>query len=108
VDIAGLQVSAMTNSVSADLRNMIFGVHNPVWLPGGASGIGLATAHALRDQGAKVAVLDLAGSGPDKFVYRRADVSDDPAVRSAVASAAEELGGLDVLVNNAGAGAKVA
>jgi NAD(P)-dependent dehydrogenase (short-subunit alcohol dehydrogenase family) len=36
----------------------------------------------------------------------QADVSDDGAVRAAVASAVAELGGLDVLVNNAGIGAQ--
>ena len=35
----------------------------------------------------------------------RADVTDDGAVRAAVAEAVERLGGLDILVNNAGIGA---
>jgi NAD(P)-dependent dehydrogenase (short-subunit alcohol dehydrogenase family) len=73
---------------------------------GGASGIGLATAAQLRDDGAQVAVLDLAAHGPDGFVYKRADVTDDAAVRSAVTAAVQALGGLDVLVNNAGIGAQ--
>jgi 2-keto-3-deoxy-L-fuconate dehydrogenase len=73
---------------------------------GGASGIGLATANLLREQGATVAVLDLAADGPAGFVYARADVSDDTAVRSAVAELIDQLGGLDVLVNNAGIGAQ--
>ena len=73
---------------------------------GGASGIGLATAQRLAADGASVAVLDLAEDGPDGFVYAQADVTDDAAVRSAVASAVDTLGGLDVLVNNAGIGAQ--
>jgi NAD(P)-dependent dehydrogenase (short-subunit alcohol dehydrogenase family) len=73
---------------------------------GGASGIGLATARMLADQGAQVAVLDRAASGPEFATYVRADVTDDAAVRAAVAEAVTALGGLDVLVNNAGIGAQ--
>lgn len=73
---------------------------------GGASGIGRATASMLAAEGAAVAVLDLAASGPDGMCYVRADVSDDAAVRAAVGAAVEALGGLDVLVNNAGIGAQ--
>ena len=71
---------------------------------GGASGIGLAAAHRLAKDGASVAVLDRADDGP--YTYVRADVSDDVAVRAAVERAVAELGGLDVLVNNAGVGAQ--
>src|SRR4051794_17323235 len=73
---------------------------------GGASGIGLAVAEALRADGAQVAVLDLAADGPAGFTYVRADVTDDAAVRRAVDEAVAALGGLDVLVNNAGIGAQ--
>ncbi|MFC6704177.1 SDR family NAD(P)-dependent oxidoreductase [Flexivirga alba] len=73
---------------------------------GGASGIGLATATVLRDKGARVVVLDRAESASDGFELVRADVSDDTQVRSAVAAAVASLGGLDVLVNNAGIGAQ--
>ena len=73
---------------------------------GGASGIGLATALLMREHGATVAVLDLAPAGPAGFVYERADVTDDGAVRSAVERAIDQLDGLDVLVNNAGIGAQ--
>jgi 2-keto-3-deoxy-L-fuconate dehydrogenase len=73
---------------------------------GGASGIGLATARALAAQAARVAVLDLAPHGPEDLAYVRADISDDAAVREAVAVAVAHLGGLDVLVNNAGIGAQ--
>ncbi|MEU4272624.1 SDR family oxidoreductase [Streptomyces sp. NPDC026092] len=73
---------------------------------GGASGIGLATAELLAARGAAVAVLDLAPDGlPAPLLGHRADVTDDAAVRSAVAAAAEALGGIDILVNNAGIGA---
>jgi 2-keto-3-deoxy-L-fuconate dehydrogenase len=73
---------------------------------GGASGIGLATATLLREQGGQVAILDMAPDGPDGFAYTRADVSDDAAVRSGVAQLVDDLGGLDILVNNAGIGAQ--
>src|SRR4051794_23737806 len=73
---------------------------------GGASGIGLAIGQALRDGGARVALLDIAAEGPAGFVYVRADVADDASVRAAVEEAVGQLGGLDVLVNNAGIGAQ--
>ncbi len=73
---------------------------------GGASGIGLATARHLAAEGAEVAVLDRADSGPDGMVYVQADLTDDAAVRAAVQRAVDPLGGLDVLVNNAGIGAQ--
>jgi NAD(P)-dependent dehydrogenase (short-subunit alcohol dehydrogenase family) len=71
---------------------------------GGASGIGLAAAERLAKDGASVAVLDRADDGP--FTYVRADVTDDAGVRAAVERVVAELGGLDVLVNNAGVGAQ--
>lgn len=71
---------------------------------GGASGIGAAIVARLRDEGARVAVLDLSvpDGDPDAFSL---DVREDPAVRAAVAAAAERFGRLDVVVNNAGIGA---
>ncbi|MFF1699651.1 SDR family NAD(P)-dependent oxidoreductase [Streptomyces sp. NPDC058257] len=74
---------------------------------GGASGIGRATAELLAARGAQVAVLDLDPAGVEKpLTGYRADVSDDASVREAVAAAAAGLGGLDVLINNAGIGAQ--
>jgi NAD(P)-dependent dehydrogenase (short-subunit alcohol dehydrogenase family) len=69
---------------------------------GGASGIGLATALALQGAGARVAVLDRTAEVPEGLLGVEADVTDRAAVRAAVDRAAEALGGLDVLVNNAG------
>ncbi|MFF1630111.1 SDR family NAD(P)-dependent oxidoreductase, partial [Streptomyces sp. NPDC058272] len=74
---------------------------------GGASGIGRATADLLAARGAQVAVLDLDPSSVDKpLLGYRADVTDDASVRAAVAAAVADLGGLDVLINNAGIGAQ--
>ncbi|WP_193665705.1 SDR family NAD(P)-dependent oxidoreductase [Nocardioides kribbensis] len=74
---------------------------------GGASGIGLAVARTLVARGARVAVLDrdVTPVAGEDLVAVTADVTDSSAVEAAVASAVEQLGGLDVLVNNAGVGA---
>ncbi|MEU8972443.1 SDR family oxidoreductase [Streptomyces monashensis] len=78
-----------------------------VLVTGGASGIGRATADLLAARGARVAVLDRDVTGVDApLLAYRADVTDDTSVRTAVERAAEDLGGLDVLVNNAGIGAQ--
>src|SRR5690606_29015540 len=73
---------------------------------GGASGIGAAAATQLLERGAAVAVLDLdVASSPDGAAGIVADVRDRDSVDSAVARAAELLGGIDIVVNNAGVGA---
>jgi NAD(P)-dependent dehydrogenase (short-subunit alcohol dehydrogenase family) len=73
---------------------------------GGGSGIGAATVRTLLARGARVAALDLAPDGALEGSVRTAcDVTDRVAVQRAVQEAAEALGGIDVLVNNAGIGA---
>ncbi|HUC56775.1 MAG TPA: SDR family oxidoreductase [Streptosporangiaceae bacterium] len=76
-------------------------------ITGGASGIGLATARLLTGRGARVVILDRAI--PDEIAGELtaigADVTDDAQVRTAVAGAAQVLGGIDIVVNNAGIGA---
>jgi 2-dehydro-3-deoxy-L-rhamnonate dehydrogenase (NAD+) len=62
---------------------------------GGAQGIGAAIADRLRTSGARVHVWDLDGSSP-------VDVSEPHAVQAATQRALQELGRIDVLVNNAG------
>lgn len=74
---------------------------------GGASGIGLSTANLLADRGAAVAVLDLRVDGlPERLAGFTVDVADDDSVAVGVAAAAEQLGGIDIVVNNAGVGAQ--
>lgn len=74
---------------------------------GGASGIGAATATALMARGAQVAVLDLHPEGaPDGTLALHCDVADTASVEDAVSSAAAQLGGLDIVINNAGIGAQ--
>lgn len=76
---------------------------------GGASGIGEAISVRFRNEGSLVAVLDLnveaaqltadvAGGG----LAIAADVSDSDAVDAALAEVEEELGPVDIWVNNAG------
>jgi NAD(P)-dependent dehydrogenase (short-subunit alcohol dehydrogenase family) len=74
---------------------------------GAGSGIGRAVAAAAIAAGARVAALDLDPSATAPGAMQvGADVSDDASVEQAVASAVQQLGGLDVLVNNAGIGAQ--
>jgi NAD(P)-dependent dehydrogenase (short-subunit alcohol dehydrogenase family) len=74
---------------------------------GGSSGIGLATAELLRDRGADVGIIDrLVSERGSGFAHVAADITDDEAVAAAVEQLAARLGGIDVLVNNAGIGAQ--
>jgi 2-keto-3-deoxy-L-fuconate dehydrogenase len=73
---------------------------------GGASGIGAATAGLLQERGARVAVLDRDPAGvPAGMLALACDVTDSAAVDRAVDAVVEQLGGIDVVVNNAGIGA---
>ncbi|MDE3070018.1 MAG: glucose 1-dehydrogenase [Acidobacteriota bacterium] len=75
---------------------------------GGASGIGAATARRLAAEGAQVAVGDVneegavAQAGELDGLAVALDVTDVESIGAAVARIAEELGPVDVLVNNAG------
>lgn len=67
-----------------------------VLVTGGASGIGAATVQRFRAEGARVIAADLTGG--DLTI----DVRSGAAVEAAVTAAADELGGLDTIVCNAG------
>jgi 3-oxoacyl-[acyl-carrier protein] reductase len=80
---------------------------------GAAQGIGAATARRLAEEGARVAVVDLAEDRAQPVVDEitakggtavaiGADVADQAAVDAMVARTVEAYGQLDILVNNAG------
>jgi 3-oxoacyl-[acyl-carrier protein] reductase len=81
---------------------------------GAARGIGLATASRFASEGASVAVIDLDEAAAAEAAARlptgeetrhvgiACDVSDGASVEAAVARVVDALGGLHVLVNNAG------
>ena len=73
-----------------------------VLITGAASGIGAAAAEELRRRGAAVAGIDLEADPARDIIA--CDITDEEAVPRAVAEAVERLGGLDVVVNNAGLG----
>ena len=71
---------------------------------GGASGIGAGIARVLAAAGARVAVgdLDAEGASAAGELGIRLDVTDRDSVDEAVTRVEQELGPVDVLVNNAG------
>jgi NAD(P)-dependent dehydrogenase (short-subunit alcohol dehydrogenase family) len=74
---------------------------------GGASGIGHAVTTAALARGAHVAVVDLdPATAPDTALRVAGDVSDDISVNAAVEHVTATIGGLDILINNAGIGAQ--
>ena len=80
-----------------------------VLVTAGASGIGAAIARGFLEAGAKVLVCDIDEEALAEFAalhpdaaYLSADVSDEAQVGRLFDAVPELLGGLDVLVNNAG------
>jgi 3-hydroxybutyrate dehydrogenase len=76
---------------------------------GGASGIGRAIARELASRGARVAVVDLDGDAATTVAAElagglalRCDVADPAACEAVVARVGDELGPVDILVNDAG------
>ena len=80
---------------------------------GGASGIGKATCLRLAEEGARVAITDI--DDDDGYTLREEiratgrrveywhlDVTDEAAVEQVFGEVADKLGGIDVVVNNAG------
>jgi NAD(P)-dependent dehydrogenase (short-subunit alcohol dehydrogenase family) len=78
---------------------------------GGGAGIGRAIALRLADEGARVVVADVdeeaaaAVAAEVEGQARHVDVTSSEAVGALVTAAVADLGGLDVMVNNAGVGA---
>jgi NAD(P)-dependent dehydrogenase (short-subunit alcohol dehydrogenase family) len=70
-------------------------------ITGAAGGIGTATAALFEREGARVAGVDLIDHGVGELALQ-ADLTDEPSVAELYARVAEELGGIDVLFNNAG------
>ncbi|MFH0240881.1 SDR family NAD(P)-dependent oxidoreductase [Streptomyces sp. HK10] len=71
----------------------------------GASGtFGRALCERLAALGAHVVGLDIAPGPDDRAEVLACDITDDDAVSGAVAEALARLGGLDLLINNAGIG----
>ena len=80
-----------------------------VVITAGAAGIGLETARAFREEGAEVVVCDVdpqavARTGAELPGVKTSlcDVTDRAAVAAFIEDAAKRMGGIDVLVNNAG------
>ena len=81
-----------------------------VLITGGASGIGAATAARFLEEGSAVCVLDRDAKGREQMKKQlpnlagalAADVSDLKQVQAAFAEAVRLMGGVDVLINNAG------
>jgi 3-oxoacyl-[acyl-carrier protein] reductase len=80
---------------------------------GGGRGIGRATALRLAHEGAEIAIIDVDGETAEatsreinalgrRAAFRIADVSDHASIGATVQELVQELGRLDVLVNNAG------
>lgn len=86
-------------------------------ITGGAQGLGEATAHMLAKEGAKVTVTDINAAGAEAvaasineahgagtaFAFEH-DVTDEARWQEVLAAAEAAMGGLNVLVNNAGIG----
>ncbi|TCM52695.1 rhamnose utilization protein RhaD (predicted bifunctional aldolase and dehydrogenase) [Rhizobium sp. PP-F2F-G48] len=76
---------------------------------GGASGLGLAVAEALKAEGAEIALFDVSPERVAREAKRLGalpvvcDVTDPEGVEAAVATVAAHFGGVDILISNAGA-----
>ena len=77
-------------------------------ITGGASGIGLATAHRFAAEGARVVIADLDEATGQRAadevggVFRTVDVADEASVNALFDGIAAELGAVDIAFNNAG------
>jgi NAD(P)-dependent dehydrogenase (short-subunit alcohol dehydrogenase family) len=98
--------SPVTNATAA--KGQLAGRH--ILITGAASGIGLATARRFAVEGAKLALLDRDASALDAVATELSafavavELTDEQAIREAVARSANELGALDGIANIAGIG----
>ena len=83
-----------------------------VLVTGGGSGIGEGLVEAFARQGARVAFVDIADKAsrdlverlcdlPHKPIYRQCDLTDIDAFKTILGELEGQLGGIDILVNNA-------
>lgn len=108
---AGTAVCAVTRA----LRSRFVFRGKSVVLTGGSRGLGLALARQLAGEGARLAIFardevelaraaaDLHARGAKDVLPLRCDVCDEGEVQRAVAQVAARFGGVDALINNAGA-----
>ncbi|MBP2280667.1 NAD(P)-dependent dehydrogenase (short-subunit alcohol dehydrogenase family) [Psychrobacter sp. PL19] len=100
-----------TNELASAVASNVAGKR--ILITGGASGIGAASALLLASRGAKLVIGDLAEESGravaqqaqdagHTVVFKKVDVTSADEVRALFAFAIQELGGLDVVVNNAG------
>jgi NAD(P)-dependent dehydrogenase (short-subunit alcohol dehydrogenase family) len=86
-------------------------------ITGGNSGIGEGTAHLFAQEGAKVVIMarrEDQGKAVEEAIrdaggeatFISCDVGDEAVVNAAIEKAAETYGGIDILFNNAGGGAR--
>ena len=73
-----------------------------VLITGAAGGIGAAASDLMREEGARVIGIDLEAD-PERDIIA-CDLTDPDAIKRAVGEAVQKLGGLDVVINNAGLG----
>jgi meso-butanediol dehydrogenase / (S,S)-butanediol dehydrogenase / diacetyl reductase len=80
-----------------------------LFVTGGGSGLGAATARRFAAEGGRVAVTDLAAeaaeaiaAGLDGSIALACDVADEESVGAAVQAAQERLGRIDCVLNSAG------
>ncbi len=94
-------------AVRRDLKNKV------VLITGATGGLGLAMCEAFARRGARLGLLDLEGSALDALALKLrvggtvcarqvCDVTSADNCRHSIAALAEELGAVDLLVNNAG------
>ncbi|QYN36799.1 SDR family NAD(P)-dependent oxidoreductase [Pseudonocardia sp. DSM 110487] len=80
------------------------GTPGRVLVTGAAGGFGSPTLTRLREQGARVVGLDVAGGAYESGGVLTCDITDTTAVEAAVGEAVQRLGGLDAVVHYAGIG----